>query len=69
MALAIRVDRRACQGSRECVKRAPRTFSLDREGKAVVAEAPGDPDERIREAANDCPSFAIELTSVRPGRG
>ena len=65
MSLDVYVDRTACRGSRSCVRRAPATFSLDGEGKAVAAEAPGDPEEAVREAARSCPFFAIEVKPVR----
>ena len=59
--LEIQVDRDACTGARACALRAPRTFSLDTDRKAVVAEPPGDPEETILAAARSCPNFAIEL--------
>jgi len=61
MALAIRIDRAACHGSRECVRRAPRTFSLDGDGKSRASATPGDDDATIRAAASACPFFAIEV--------
>ena len=65
MVREIRVDRRACRGSQSCIRRAPATFSLDAEHKAVVAVEPGDPEETIREAARSCPFFAIEVGKGR----
>ena len=59
--LVVRVDRDACTGARACALRAPGTFSLDAERKAVVAQPPGDPEEAILAAARSCPNFAIEL--------
>jgi ferredoxin len=41
--------------------RAPATFSLDADRKAVVADPPGDPEEAVLAAARSCPNFAIEL--------
>jgi ferredoxin len=61
MSLEIHVDRTACRGSRSCTRRAPRTFSLDGEGKSVVADRPRDPEDAIRAAAGACPFFAIEV--------
>jgi ferredoxin len=61
LALEVHVDHSACRGSRSCVRRAPATFSLNAERRAIVAEEPGDSEEAIREAANVCPFFAIEL--------
>ena len=59
--LAVRVDRDACTGANACALRAPRTFSLDANRKAVVADPPGDPEEAVLAAARSCPNFAIEL--------
>lgn len=59
--LQIHVDRDACTGARACALRAPGTFALDAEHKAVVAEPPGDPEAAILAAARSCPNFAIEL--------
>lgn len=66
MPLEIQIDRNACQGAKACVRRAPRTFSLDREGKSVAARPPGDDDAVIREAAQACPHFAIEVSESSP---
>jgi ferredoxin len=59
VALELRIDRSACHGSGACTRRAPATFSLDAEGKAVAAEPVGDPEEALRQAARGCPFFAI----------
>ena len=60
--LEVHVDREACTGARACALRAPRTFSLDADKKAVVADPPGDPEEAVLAAARSCPNFAIELS-------
>jgi ferredoxin len=59
--LEVQVDREACTGARACTLRAPATFSLDAERKAVVSDHPGDPEEAVLAAARSCPNFAIEL--------
>jgi len=60
-ALEVKVDREACSGAGECVRLAPRTFSLDETRKAVVADPPGDPNEVVQAAVRSCPNFAIEM--------
>ena len=60
-ALEIHVDRDACTGARACALRAPRTFALDADGKAVVTDPAGDGEEAVLAAARSCPNFAIEL--------
>jgi ferredoxin len=60
--LAVRIDREACTGARACTLRAPHTFRIDAERKAVAADPPADPEEQVLEAARSCPNFAIELS-------
>ncbi len=59
--LEIRTTRASCKGARECVRRAPGTFSLDAERRVRVAADPRDAAEQIAEAARACPNFAIEV--------
>lgn len=59
--LRATVDRAACRGAAVCTRRAPRTFSRDREGRAVAADPPGDQEEALRQAEAHCPNFAIRL--------
>ena len=61
MPLEIHIDRGICRGSMSCIRRAPGTFSLDREKKSVVALAPREAESVIREAARACPFFAIAV--------
>jgi ferredoxin len=63
-ALEIVIDRDACRGSQSCVRRAPRSFSLDAEGKARAVSPPLDPEQDVRAAASACPFFAIEVRST-----
>lgn len=57
----IEVDREACISVASCVDIAPEVFQLDQEGKAIVKNAKGNPDETILEAAQSCPVNAIIL--------
>jgi ferredoxin len=68
MNLEVRIDRAACRGAGSCVRRAPRSFALDRERKSTFTTPPGDGDEyeRIVDAARSCPHFAIAV--ARAGR-
>lgn len=59
--LDVRIDRAACRGARVCVRRAPRSFRLDADGRAVAVTPPGDEDSAVLAAARACPSFAIEV--------
>jgi len=58
------VDREACRGAAVCTRRAPRTFGLDTQRRAVAADPPGDPPEALREAERQCPNFAIRLVEL-----
>ena len=60
--LAVHIDREACTGARACALRAPHTFRLDAERKAVASDPPGDPEAHVLAAARACPNFAIELS-------
>ena len=61
MALKIKIDRETCIGASACIAEAGKTFALDKEGKATVIDPNGDDDGAIREAAEACPTQAIEL--------
>ena len=59
--MQIRIDRERCMGSGSCQFHAPATFDLDADCKAVVVETQTDPERAIRNAAEGCPTRAIEL--------
>jgi len=59
--LRVEIDRAACRGSEACVRRAPATFSLDAQRRALAADPPEDPEEVLRSAERSCPNFAIRL--------
>ncbi len=67
--MQIKIDRERCMGSGSCQFHAPHTFDLDAECKAVVIEAPGDPLQAIRNAAEGCPTHAIEIDEPKEPRG
>jgi ferredoxin len=62
--LRIDIDRDKCVGSGNCVFWAPGTFDLDSEGLSVVVDPSGDAEDRVRVAADGCPSKAITVVSV-----
>lgn len=59
--MRITIDRDRCMGSGSCGFYAPATFDLDDALKAVVVDPAGDPEERIRMAAESCPTNAITI--------
>ena len=61
MALEISIRRDTCMGSGNCAYWAPGVFDLDDEGLAVVVDPGAADDERIRLAAEGCPTQSIVL--------
>lgn len=59
--MRISIDRDRCMGSGSCGFYAPATFDLDDGLKAVVVDPAGDPPDRIRLAAESCPTNAITI--------
>jgi ferredoxin len=64
MPLDITIDRETCMGSGNCGFYAPATFDLDDDMKAIVVDPKGDPEAKIRLAAEGCPTQAIRLTET-----
>jgi ferredoxin len=59
--LEITIDRTRCMGSGNCQFWAPNVFALDEEGTAVVVDPAGDSEDKVRLAAEGCPTGAIKL--------
>lgn len=55
------VNKRLCNGCEKCVLIAPKTFALDKKGKAEVINPTGDTPEKIQSAARACRRGAIEI--------
>lgn len=62
--MQIDIDRDKCMGSGNCGFYAPTTFDLTDDLEAVVIDPRGDGDEKIRLAAEGCPTQAISLRDV-----
>ena len=71
--LDIRIDWDVCMGSGNCLFWAPDTFDLSEDGHAVVTDPAATDEERLRIAAEGCPTGAISLwrdgVQVFPGAG
>ena len=65
-AFDIQVDRKACRGAAVCVRLAPGSFSLDAQNRSEAIEPSTDGDGAIRDAADRCPYFAIQLIPREP---
>jgi len=66
--MKIVVDRSKCIAASNCVGMAPRVFALDGSKKAIVISATGADDATIIEAAESCPTEAIELFDEATGQ-
>ena len=60
----VAVDRDRCIGSGNCVYWAPASFALDDEGQSVTIEPATDTLEKLRVAADGCPTRAITVEVV-----
>ncbi len=59
--LCVRIHRDACIGTGACVKLAPEVFVLDDRQVVTFVPEPEDIDpERVIEACQSCPVFALE---------
>ena len=66
MGIEIDVDRDLCIGSATCLRLAPGAFALDEDEIAMVEDANAVGVEKLRLAADACPTRAITI-SERPG--
>ena len=62
MALKIEINRETCIGSGNCVHWAPGVFDQDDEGYAIVLDPDAEPEQKVREAARNCPTRSIDVT-------
>lgn len=67
LGVTIQVDRDLCFGFGDCVDSAPDVFSLDDEGKSVVANPDGADLDDLLVAAQDCPVDAIFVVEAESG--
>ena len=59
------IDRLACMGSGNCLYWAPDVFDLDDDGIAIVIGDVAEGDDRVQQAATNCPTGAIRLEEPR----
>jgi ferredoxin len=65
--LKIVVDRGKCIAAANCIGMAPKVFALDGQKKSIVIDAKGADDPTIVEAAEVCPTEAIQLLDEETG--
>ena len=61
LSLKITIDRDTCIGAGNCVHWSPAVFDQDELGYAVVVDPEGDTEDKIREAARNCPTRSITV--------
>jgi len=66
-ALRIRVDRNVCVGNAMCTTIAPGVFALNDDRQSEAVNPGGDAEERILEAAENCPVSAILVEDAETG--
>jgi ferredoxin len=64
MNLHVDVDRELCIGSGTCVRLAPRAFALDDEEISVVVDPEAAGEDKLRLAAEACPTEAIRIVDA-----
>ncbi len=65
--LRITVDHNVCVGNAMCELFASNTFALNDDRQSMVANPEGDPEEKVLEAAENCPVSAIIVEDAETG--
>jgi ferredoxin len=65
--LRITVDPNVCVGNAMCERFASNTFALNEDRQSTVVNAEGDPQEKVLEAAENCPVSAITVEDADTG--
>ena len=65
--LRIIVDHNLCVGNAMCAPFATRTCALNENRQSHVVNPQGDPEEKVLEAAENCPVTAISVFDVETG--
>ena len=65
--LKITVDTNVCVGNATCEIYASNTFALNEDRQSMVVNPDGDPEEKVLEAAENCPVSAITVADAETG--
>ena len=65
--LRVRVDHNVCVGNAMCETFAPNVFRLNDDRQAEAIDPRGDCEEKIHEAAENCPVSAITVEDADTG--
>ena len=59
--MRITINRETCIGSGNCVHWLPEVFDQDDDGYAIVLDHDAAPEDKVREAARNCPTRSIDV--------
>ena len=65
--LQITVDHNVCVGNAMCENFASNTFTMNDDRQSEVKNPEGDPEEKVLEAAENCPVSAITVVDAETG--
>ena len=65
--LKITVDHNVCVGNAMCEEYAPNVFALNEDRQSIVVNPDGDPEDKVLEAAENCPVSAIMVEDAETG--
>ncbi len=65
--LKITVDTNICVGNATCEIYAANTFALNDDRQSMVVSHDGDPEDKVLEAAENCPVSAITVADAETG--
>ena len=65
--LRIRVDHNKCVGNAMCVSFSPQVFALNKDLQSEPVNPAGDPEDKVLEAAENCPVSAITVEDADTG--
>jgi ferredoxin len=65
--LKVWVDHQSCVGNAMCESIAPKVFKLNENRQSEVVDPAGDTEEKILEAAENCPVSAIFVEDAETG--
>ena len=65
--LKVVVGEELCEGTQSCISNAPGVFERTEDGRTIVIDPAGAPEQDVIEAAMNCPFQAISVTDAETG--
>ena len=66
--IRVRVDKKRCMATQGCIAIAPKAFALGADRRSSVVDPTAVAEEKLREAAQLCPTSAIIIEDVETGK-